>query len=688
MNRCTAATVGYPFLLMLIAVSPFKYTGKIAIGILLLIVGAVVLAITRMTARRLTAITAAVLAASAACFIFAFAEYGNVRGLESKADTSAHICGTVVSEPRYTDRYEYVIRADDGTRFVFVSNELSDGRLYDRFEGNVVFYSRTSVADKAYMYAYAENGRPCRFECGGKKGINSVLSAVREWSEKQIDSIADGKTAAFLKGVTLGNSTEAGQSLSRSFRAAGLAHVLVVSGAHLTTVLTVITVVFTAGHGRKRRYFACSLLLMLAYMAVTGFGASVVRAGACSAVLWLSYLSARDADPVNSLGAAALFVGIIDPYIAVSIGFQLSFFSSFGIVTLGFWLSRKTDNLSLFVPLKKLLKAVIVTVSAQLFTLPVMITAFSEISAVSVISNLLTYWAVGLTITCAVIYLLLCAMFAYPIAMPFGFASALCAKYCVAVAEGMASLPLAYVKLPQTVCTVCVAIIAAAAAICVISRRKPVKIITAAVIFAAVAVACTATVYYSGCIRITSVTEGCVMISRKGDAVVVGCGDSVHDARRLIMSAADSRLNRVSLIAADDEQNGALITAVQGMEVSAVMAGESDRLDRACGETTEILPSNGTALPFDGCTVIQNSQYTSVEIDGVRIIIPKKGAAAVGMKDADILLCTDGVIGSAKTAVIYKDAKPLALYAQKVYNANTDSFTLWVSKSGRILSVN
>lgn len=686
MSRVSATTVGYPFIFMLIAVSSLEKSSKIAMGILLCLAAIIVIVVSYVAKRDLSTVACAVVAASLACFIFAAAEQGNTNAAVTETEQSTYITGTVVEEPRYNGKYEYVIETDDGFRFVFTSNRLDNGQLYSCFEGNVVLYSRTSVADRAYYYAYAEDDFECTFRDSDGTKLTGALSFVRSWSAERINDISAGETAEYLKGVIIGDGTAIGKSLAYKFRVTGLAHVLVVSGSHLTTVLMLITTMLTLGHGRKRIYYISALLIMLAYMALTGFGASVVRAGISGAVLGAGFIISRDADAVNSLGTAALLTGIADPYTAVSLGFQLSFFSTLGIITLGLYLSRRINKYRLPKLVRLTLNAVVLTLSAQLFTLPVLIPIYSELSPVAIMANLLTSWAVGVSVACGVIYLLLSAVFLYPVALPFGFISDVSAKYCIGVADTFCTLPFAYVKIPRMTFAVCIFTVVIAVALFIFfGRRTALPVALAVCTCAAVLVG--STVYCNRCIRITSVCDGCVIVSYKGDAVIVGCGDSIYELRRITYALADIGVDNVGLIVGRNQSDSSLVAAVHEIDTDAVIAETTERLSRACANGVSIIDPDSTASPFDGCTVTSHEQYTIVRIGELSIASVNEYGALPENEKVTLMLCDNGTSGSANIAIIPWQANPLAICADRVYNANDDGFSLTLSTGGRIISV-
>ncbi len=687
MNRVTATTVGYPFLFMLIAVSSLDASGKVAMGILLSFITAAVIILSLLKQWRINAILSGLLATVFACFLFAGVDMSSRHGYSSDTSYETHLVGTVVEEPRYNEYYEYIIKADDGRRVLFKSNSLSDGALYSRFEGNVTVVLLDSDFYGARFSATASDESQCIFT-EGERGVLSIISDIRAWSKERIDSISDGQSAEFLKGVLLGDEAAIGSDLKRNFRATGLSHVLVISGSHFSIVLMALTALFTSLRGKRRHYYLIALLLMFAYMVLVGFGESVVRAGVSSLVIGLSFILSRDSDSVNSLGTAAIIVGLINPYTVVSIGFQLSFFSAFGIVTVGAHAVRRIKQLNVPKILKGISTLFVITVTAQLFTLPVLIPIYSEYSLMSVITNIVIGFAVDAVVILGLIYLILSAVWLKPIAAIFGFVTSLLARYCVSVADAFASNPLAVFSVPRIVFAVVLLVVAGTASLWYFFGKK-VTLAAATVIVLSLAACVGATVYYNSLVKVTSVAGNSFIVRRGGNAVVVSYCDSRYDGEALAENAATLGAVDVKLIVGEDEKNDALVQAICSVKPTAVMAPTTERLQELCSMgNIELFDFYASVAPFDGCRVINRGKHTLVEIDGIVIAVADNYGYVSEDTEADVMFCLNRSSGFANTAVVMKQAKPLALSANRVYNANSNNFTVTLSRSGKIISVN
>ena len=144
-------------------------------------------------------------------------------------------------------------------------------------------------------------------------------------------------TGGVLAAMTVGDRSGLSAQLRSAYRGAGLSHVLVVSGMHVSILCGDI---FTALHPRgweqsyrrRRRRTVWKSLLALVLMGVTGFTPSVRRA---AVAVWVSALGVwvwGPPDALTSLAAAGILMTAVNSYAVWDIGFELSFAAVVGTV--------------------------------------------------------------------------------------------------------------------------------------------------------------------------------------------------------------------------------------------------------------------------------------------------------------------------------------------------------------------
>lgn len=198
-------------------------------------------------------------------------------------------------------------------------------------------------------------------------------------------------TRNFSLAVLLGEVDLLDDDFYANSKKTGTTHLLVVSGMHLVIILGGLYKLLSAIIRNKYLLFIVIFFSTLIFMGLCGFTMSVLRSGVSYLLLVSAPLFNRESDPLSSLCAAAVFIFIFNPFALFSISFQLSMLSTLGILTLSPFLDEclmkafKTDSIIL----KNLFSAVTVTVSASLFTAPVLIITFGYLSTVFLIANIL-----------------------------------------------------------------------------------------------------------------------------------------------------------------------------------------------------------------------------------------------------------------------------------------------------------
>lgn len=237
--------------------------------------------------------------------------------------------------------------------------------------------------------------------------IRERLSILRENLSDTITESVPGESGALMNAMLLGRRDLLSAMTRRDFRRAGLSHVLALSGLHLSVLTAAFGWLMERIGLHKRLVHGARIVLILFYMALTGFPLSLVRAGVMLLILSLSNFAARQADSVTSLFLAATLIGIADPAAMFDVGLWLSVCATFGILCLSEWRALRRQS-AIRSPLTAgaeqaapprssflrtvrtyLRNSLAVTLSATVGTLPLLCLFFGEISCVAPLSNLL-----------------------------------------------------------------------------------------------------------------------------------------------------------------------------------------------------------------------------------------------------------------------------------------------------------
>jgi competence protein ComEC len=192
--------------------------------------------------------------------------------------------------------------------------------------------------------------------------------------------------AALLGSLVLGEQEAAVTAeIKNLFQQAGLQHVLAVSGFQVQLLL--LACLGLARLVRLPRVMAaiCGTCITLLYVALTGFSASVMRAGIVACLGLLAWACFRRIHALQALVVGGGLLLFLRPGLLFEVGFQFSFLATAGLIWGATWLAEKLDFLPL--PLATCLGALL---AAQLWVLPVQLYHFGAVSLLVIPANL---WA-------------------------------------------------------------------------------------------------------------------------------------------------------------------------------------------------------------------------------------------------------------------------------------------------------
>ena len=209
--------------------------------------------------------------------------------------------------------------------------------------------------------------------------------AVRDWfSRNVIEKMNNEEQSNLALSYLTGQKNLLNTDQKEKLRLVGLAHVVVASGYHLSVVVNLAKKRF----GKISRFatLAGALLLLTLYLSVTGFTASMERAGLVTTLSLLAWYFGRKFHPMRLLIFVAAITLLINPNNVSNLAWQLSFASYSGIIILTpllikfFYGERKPGYFA---------NLIIASVSAQIFCLPLTIYTFGSISGLAVLANVL-----------------------------------------------------------------------------------------------------------------------------------------------------------------------------------------------------------------------------------------------------------------------------------------------------------
>lgn len=217
----------------------------------------------------------------------------------------------------------------------------------------------------------------------------AVRFALRGAVAGRIESLY-GRRAALVEALVLGRRDDIEPGLRNDFVAAGLAHLLAISGLHVGIIAGWLALAL-AGAGVHRTRWVWAAAAAWGYVGLLGFPAPATRAAGFITVHALAGLRQRHPVPGAVLAVAALMVVTLDPAAVRSVGAWLSLAAVWG---------TQAASGALPVRLRRmpLLRLAAVSAGAVLATAPITAAVFGSVAPAGLLSNLAAVPLAGLAV--------------------------------------------------------------------------------------------------------------------------------------------------------------------------------------------------------------------------------------------------------------------------------------------------
>lgn len=203
------------------------------------------------------------------------------------------------------------------------------------------------------------------------------------------DNIDDKDAENIILSLVLGMKDDLEQPLKDAYTNAGVIHILAVSGLHVGIIFAIFSTLLSwLNKGNTRWLFAVICIAVLwAYAFITGLSPSVLRAVTMFSFIILAKAFAKQYNIYNAIAASAFLLLCYNPYLILSVGFQLSYTAVLGIVFL------YTRFYNIFNFENRLLdfcwKMTSVSLAAQVAVMPLSVYYFHQFPVYFLLTNLI-----------------------------------------------------------------------------------------------------------------------------------------------------------------------------------------------------------------------------------------------------------------------------------------------------------
>ncbi len=249
------------------------------------------------------------------------------------------------------------------------SNEVFDYRTYLLLD-DVYVTTRATFPDKIGMDP-------------SNKGLIFIRD-IRSRLLSLIETIYPWESAKLLEGILIGERANLSPETKAHFNNSGLTHIIAVSGFNITIILIFLSFLF--------RSFPIWMRILLALLCVgfftilVGPQISVLRASVFGLISYIILLSWKKMRAFSLLIAVAVGFVILDPLILnYDVSFHLSFLAVFWLLFFGDYFNRIFSFLPKWFGFRESLA---MCLAAMVFTLPILLVNFGQISIISPIANI------------------------------------------------------------------------------------------------------------------------------------------------------------------------------------------------------------------------------------------------------------------------------------------------------------
>ncbi|MBI2331720.1 MAG: ComEC/Rec2 family competence protein, partial [Chloroflexi bacterium] len=200
--------------------------------------------------------------------------------------------------------------------------------------------------------------------------------------------------ASLLAGILFGVDTGLPKRLQDAFKNTGTAHIIAISGFNIAIIAGLFFSFFKWILKNERLGAVFAVLFVFLYAFLVGGDPAVMRAAIMGSLALFARQVGRRNAGINTLAVVALLMALINPLTLWDVGFQLSFFATLGLIlyaepfsniTARFIESIAKQENSAIVNIIN--DNVILTLAAQVMTIPLMAYYFQRISIISFIAN-------------------------------------------------------------------------------------------------------------------------------------------------------------------------------------------------------------------------------------------------------------------------------------------------------------
>lgn len=304
--------------------------------------------------------------------------------------------GTIITNPIEKTYGQFFVLKTDKKETVLVRTYSKTPFLYgDRIQANLecespkdfetelgTLFNYKNYLKKDYIYSVCTT--KTLFVVKHQPSIQQKLYIFSDMLGHFIQNTFSKPHSDFIGGVLVGDKTTIDMSIRNDFIKTGTIHIIALSGYNIAIVALFFDR-FLRVFLKRKQTLIFSALGVIAFVAMTGFSSSALRAGLMALIVIYAGLSYQKYNPLRALLVASWCMIIYNPhYLIYDSSFHLSFLATFGIIIYTPIFEKKMKRLPKF-----LTTIIATTLAAYILTFPYVLYFFQGVSYVSILANII-----------------------------------------------------------------------------------------------------------------------------------------------------------------------------------------------------------------------------------------------------------------------------------------------------------
>ena len=238
-----------------------------------------------------------------------------------------------------------------------------------------------------------------------KNGFLSIEGKIRGYEESRLNwmrryvlnifdeiFITEENLYAFSRATILGEKAEVSKDMNDKFKYTGMAHLVVISGSHISLVIVGMVKILDVINVKYRLKYIIALAALSLYCTLIGMSPGILRAYIMGAMMILARLLFEKEDSKKSLFISLIIILVLNPYAAFDISMQLSYMAVAAIIFFHPPVEKMCEKKFLYKLkegiIKESIKLLILSLVIQITSIPLFLYYFDKLPLFSFLLNI------------------------------------------------------------------------------------------------------------------------------------------------------------------------------------------------------------------------------------------------------------------------------------------------------------